>query len=70
VSLGTCESETSYVVPPEDADRLAERLLDLADAERARVMGEAGHHRFLERYTWPAVARRVVEAVRQRLRAG
>jgi glycosyltransferase involved in cell wall biosynthesis len=58
---------SGYVVPPEDPDRLAERLLDLTDGERACVMGEAGHRRFLERYTWPAVARRIIETVRQRL---
>jgi glycosyltransferase involved in cell wall biosynthesis len=54
---------TGYVVPARDADRLAERLLDLADPERARAFGEAGRRRFLERFTWDAVAARIVEAL-------
>ena len=40
-----------------------ERLLDLADPERARAFGEAGRRRFLERFTWDAVAARIVEAL-------
>ena len=58
---------SGYVVPAEDAERLAERLLALTDAGRARAMGDAGHRRFLERYTWPAVARRIVDVAGQRL---
>lgn len=64
------EAVTGYVVPPQDGERLAQRLLDLTDAGRARAMGEAGHRRFLERYTWPAVARRIADAARARLGAG
>jgi alpha-maltose-1-phosphate synthase len=61
---------SGYVVPPGDEDRLAQHMLDLADAERARVMGEAGHRRLVERYTWQAVARRLVEVVGRRLSTG
>ena len=46
-----------------DTGTLAERLLELAEPERARAFGEAGHRRFLERYTWDAVAARMVAAV-------
>jgi alpha-maltose-1-phosphate synthase len=61
---------SGYVVAPHDAERLAERLLDLTDSERARAMGEAGYRRFVERYTWAAVARRIADAARERLGAG
>ena len=55
-----------YVVPARDVERLAQRLLDLADPDRARAFGEAGHRRFLERYTWDAVAARMLDAVAER----
>ncbi len=58
---------TGHVVDAFDTGTLAERLLELAEPERARAFGEAGHRRFLERYTWDAVAARMVSAVAERL---
>jgi len=57
------DGATGYVVPARDVERLAQRLLDLADSNRARAFGEAGRRRFLERFTWDAVAARIVEAL-------
>jgi glycosyltransferase involved in cell wall biosynthesis len=57
------DGATGYVVPPRNVEQLAERLLELADPERARALGEAGQKRFLERFTWDAVAARIVEAL-------
>jgi glycosyltransferase involved in cell wall biosynthesis len=54
---------TGYVVPARDVERLAVKLLELADPERARAFGDAGRRRFLERFTWDAVAARIVEAL-------
>ena len=54
---------TGYVVPARDVERLAVKLLELADPERARTFGDAGRRRFLERFTWDAVAARIVEAL-------
>lgn len=57
------DGATGYVVPARDVERLAERLLQLADPERACAFGEAGRRRFLERFTWDAVAARIVDAL-------
>ena len=57
------DGATGYVVPARDVEGLAQRLLDLADSERARAFGESGRRRFLERFTWDAVAARIVEAL-------
>ena len=43
---------TGRVVPPRDADALAEALVSvLADRPRREAMGAAGRRRFLERFT-------------------
>jgi alpha-maltose-1-phosphate synthase len=64
------DNTTGYVVPCGEVDLLAARMLDLADPERARCMGDAGRRRFLERYTWAGVARKIVSEVDRRLSAG
>lgn len=61
------DGETGFVVPALDEDALAQRMLDLADPVRARALGEAGHRRFLQRFTWDGVASRMAEAVAARL---
>jgi glycosyltransferase involved in cell wall biosynthesis len=62
------DGETGFTVPAGDADALAERLLALAgDPDRARAYGEAGRRRYENRFTWDAVAGRVVAAIEQRL---
>ncbi len=46
------EGETGYLVPPEDPDALAERVLALLrDSDLRARMGAAGRARVLERYT-------------------
>ncbi len=59
---------TGHVVGAFDTAGLARRLLELAEPDRARSFGEAGHGRFLERYTWDGVATRMLDAVAERLR--
>jgi len=61
------DGETGFVVPPTDVEVLAERMLALADPGRARALGEAGHRRYLERFTWDGVARRMIDAAGARL---
>lgn len=62
------DGATGYLVPPEDADAIADRLMRLIEQpETAAVMGEAGYHRFLDRYTWDGVARRIVGETERRL---
>jgi glycosyltransferase involved in cell wall biosynthesis len=58
---------TGFVVSPNDPAALRERLIWLRDhPEGARRMGEAGRRRVLERFSWPAVARRCLEIYRGR----
>ncbi len=53
---------TGYVVATDD--HIVEGLRSiLADPERAVQMGLAGRERVLARFTWPAVAGRLVEGV-------
>lgn len=55
---------------PDDIDALAAGLMDLiSDPARARQMGEAGHRRYVERFTWDSVAERMVETLARRLPA-
>lgn len=50
---------TGFVVPPNDASALAERLRWLHDnPARATEMGAASRRRVLERFAWPAVVKR------------
>jgi starch synthase len=54
---------TGNTVDAFDTEALARRLLELAEPDRARAFGGAGHRRFLERFTWDGVAARMVAAV-------
>ncbi len=63
------DGATGFIVAPGDLDALGQRMLDLADPETARAMGAAGHRRLVERYSWEAVARRIVGEL-SRLLAG
>jgi spore coat protein SA len=66
------EGETGFLVPPGDADALADALIRvLADPELARRLGDAGRARAVERYSWDVIAdgtvalhRRLLEAPR------
>ncbi len=57
------EGTTGYVVPPGDAETLADRLYRLLDhPAMARDMGKAARQHVLENWTWDRVARRCLEA--------
>lgn len=54
---------TGFIVPPNDPSALRERLIWLREhPDAARAMGEAARQRVLERFTWPAVVRRCLDA--------
>lgn len=58
------DGETGFVVPVEDAEALADRLVVLlTDGERAARMGREGRRRLETRFTWPAVVGRMVCAM-------
>lgn len=62
------DGETGFTVDAGDRDALAERLLALADdPDLARAQGEAGRLRYEQRFTWDAVAGRIVAAIERRL---
>jgi starch synthase len=76
------DGDTGLLVPIEQADDgtgtplrperfvadLAERINALlADPERAAAMGKAGRRRAVERFSWPEIARRTLEAYRRLL---
>lgn len=64
------DGETGFLVPPDDADAVADRLLTLGrDPALARRMGAAGMARAEERFTWAAVTRRMTR-VMERGQAG
>jgi D-inositol-3-phosphate glycosyltransferase len=51
---------TGFLVPPNDADAVAARLVDIfRNPELARAMGEAGRERANRYYTWSQVADRL-----------
>ena len=58
---------TGRVVEPTDPDALAAALLEVADPDTARRMGAAGERRLNERFTWPAVADRILAELAARL---
>jgi glycosyltransferase involved in cell wall biosynthesis len=59
------EGETGWLVPPESPEAMAAAIEALlADAPRRGSMGEAGR-RFVQGFTWRAVARRHVELYEQ-----
>ncbi len=62
------DGETGLLAPPGDASALAANLRALAaDPGRARTMGVAGRARLEARFTWDAVAGRIVEEISNRL---
>ncbi len=64
------DGTSGVLVDPEDpASMLAGLRRLIADPARMRAMGAAGRERFERRYTWDAVAARMVETVTERLRA-
>jgi glycosyltransferase involved in cell wall biosynthesis len=53
---------TGFVVPPNDATALRERLTWLLEhPQDARSMGQAARRRIVETFTWPMVVRRCLE---------
>ncbi len=51
------DGETGVLVPPRDADAVADAARGLlADPEYRKALGAAGHRRVRSRYTWPKVA--------------
>jgi phosphatidyl-myo-inositol alpha-mannosyltransferase len=60
------EPEAAIAVPPDDADALVDAVAALvADEERRRAMGERARAVAVERYSWPRIARRLVEIYEQ-----
>ena len=61
------EGATGFVVPPGDEDALLARMSELASsADLCRRLGEAGVARYRERFTWDAVADRMLAAISSR----
>ena len=61
------EGETGFLVQPGDEDALLDRMRRLADdPELCRRLGDAGAARYRERFTWDAVAERMLEAISSR----
>jgi glycosyltransferase involved in cell wall biosynthesis len=53
------DGETGRIVAAGDAAALADALAGLLDdPQRCRELGEAGHRRVIERFTWPQTAAR------------
>lgn len=54
---------TGFIVPPNDARSLSERLARVRDhPDEVRRLGRAGRRRVEERFTWPKVVERCLEA--------
>jgi glycosyltransferase involved in cell wall biosynthesis len=63
--------ETGWLVPADDAEALAGRLIEvLQDPEQARRMGEAGRARARSYFTWPATVERMLAVIRQHVGGG
>ena len=61
--------ETGFVVAPNEHDALAEHLIALAtDPAKAQAMGAAGRIRMETRYTWDAVAGRIIDEIAARVK--
>lgn len=62
---------TGFVVPPNDPESLRSKIIWLrAHAADAAEMGRAARRRVLERFTWPAAARRCLEIYARRVGPG
>lgn len=61
------EGVSGRTVDPSDPNALTRALLELAQPDTARRMGAAGARRLQERFTWAAVADRVVVELTRRL---
>jgi glycosyltransferase involved in cell wall biosynthesis len=62
--------ETGFVVTPSDHDALAACLIALATSPaKAQAMGTAGRLRMQTRYTWDAVAGRIIDEIAARVKA-
>ena len=58
------DGETGFVVPPNDSEKLADRLIELLKSEElCKTMGEAGYKRYQENYTWEIVASKMLAAI-------
>jgi glycosyltransferase involved in cell wall biosynthesis len=56
------DGETGILVPPGDADKLAEALSYLLQRpETASKMGESGYRRFMDNYTSGVIIPRIIE---------
>ena len=56
------DGETGILVPPGDADKLAEALSYLLQSpETASRMGESGYRRFMAKYTSDVVIPKIIE---------
>jgi glycosyltransferase involved in cell wall biosynthesis len=64
------DGKTGMLAPPGEVEPLSECLLKLVAApDLAASMGSAGRRRMAERYTWPAVATKMIDSVRECLAA-
>ena len=62
------DGETGFMVPRDDADALAERLLFLLkNPEAAREMGRAGRTRAASRFTWESAGRAMARVMKHTL---
>jgi len=60
--------KTGFLVPPGDAEALAERMVELLqDKELAATMGNRGRDKFVNSMKWDHVAERVVECLHERM---
>ena len=58
------DGRTGLLVPPEDAARLADAVVELlSDPARAAAMGEAGKRRLEGHFTWPHVIERLTTSL-------
>jgi glycosyltransferase involved in cell wall biosynthesis len=64
------DGETGRLADVGDPDALAAALVEVTDPERGASMGAAGRRRLEERFTWDAVAARIVGELDARLWAG
>ena len=63
--------ETGALVPPDDAEALADTIADLLADEPARIeRGRAARERAMSEYAWPLLARRLAECYERVLEKG